>query len=167
VRLVNSLFTSKADWDDQLESWEKGWPAFLSILRIYLTHFAGQPTATVQAITTTTLDADSAWRTLSSALGLAGARPGDRRSTAGLEAPPLAGVVESAGERDLMLRLEQPHQGVAYVGGCAFGGQTMVSLGMMLYGSGGAQVAARDTPRWQAWLAERFPAAVADPVATS
>ena len=36
VRMVHSLFTSKDDWDDELESFESGWPGFFEVLRVYL-----------------------------------------------------------------------------------------------------------------------------------
>jgi uncharacterized protein YndB with AHSA1/START domain len=157
VRLVNSLFTSQADWDDQLESLEKGWPAFLNVLALYLTHFPGQPTASVQALGSSTKGEATAWAELAGALGLTGARVGERRSTAGLDAPPLAGVVERAGEVDVLLRLDQPHPGVAYLAGCTHGGQVLLALAMMLYGEGGTPIAARESARWQAWLSERFP----------
>src|SRR5215216_3228997 len=34
VRLVHSLFASSDEWDDQLESFEAGWPPFFQILRL-------------------------------------------------------------------------------------------------------------------------------------
>jgi hypothetical protein len=34
---VHSLFASTDEWDDQLESFESGWPWFFRILRLYLT----------------------------------------------------------------------------------------------------------------------------------
>ena len=45
VRMVHSLFTSSDEWDDQIEGFEKGWPAFFAVLRLYLTHFPGQRAA--------------------------------------------------------------------------------------------------------------------------
>ena len=36
VRMVHSLFTDKDDWDDELESFETGWPGFFEVLRLYL-----------------------------------------------------------------------------------------------------------------------------------
>jgi uncharacterized protein YndB with AHSA1/START domain len=36
VRMVHSLFTSSDDWDDQMEGFENGWPAFFEVLRTYL-----------------------------------------------------------------------------------------------------------------------------------
>src|SRR5688572_18555463 len=45
LRMVHSLFTSTDDWDDQLEGFEKGWPGFFEVLRVYLAHFAGNNAA--------------------------------------------------------------------------------------------------------------------------
>ncbi|WP_292074478.1 SRPBCC domain-containing protein [Mesorhizobium sp.] len=42
VRMVHSLFASTDDWDDQLEGFESGWPGFFEVLRVYLSHFAGE-----------------------------------------------------------------------------------------------------------------------------
>jgi uncharacterized protein YndB with AHSA1/START domain len=50
VRVVNSLFASTDDWDNQLEGTESGWPGLFRILRIYLTHFRGQRSALMQWI---------------------------------------------------------------------------------------------------------------------
>ena len=162
VRLVNSLFTSKADWDDQLESFEKGWPGFFEILRIYLTHFPGEICTPVQAVTITKLDEERAWAELLAGLGLTGAAPGERRSTAGSEAPRLAATVESVREgksKMIILRAEEPAAGVA-----AFGAGDCGPMGLMiwaalyLYGEPAAAVAADEGAKWQTWLSERFPA---------
>jgi uncharacterized protein YndB with AHSA1/START domain len=50
VRVVHSLFASGEDWDNQLESWESGWPDFFRLLRIYLTHFRGQSGRQIQVM---------------------------------------------------------------------------------------------------------------------
>src|SRR3989475_6994731 len=50
VRVVNSLFASMDDWDNQLEGTESGWPGFFRTLRIYLTHFRGQRSAIMQFV---------------------------------------------------------------------------------------------------------------------
>src|SRR5262245_22072231 len=39
VRVVHSLFADAGDWDNEMEGWEFGWPAFFRILRLYLEHF--------------------------------------------------------------------------------------------------------------------------------
>ena len=48
VRVVHSLFASTDDWDNQLDGTESGWPGFFRILRLYLTHFRGQRSASMQ-----------------------------------------------------------------------------------------------------------------------
>ena len=48
VRVVQSLFASTDDWDEQLTGAEKGWPGIFRVLRLYLTHFRGQHAATMQ-----------------------------------------------------------------------------------------------------------------------
>ena len=48
VRVVQSLFASTDDWDDQLIGTESGIPGAFRILRIYLTHFRGQRSAFMQ-----------------------------------------------------------------------------------------------------------------------
>lgn len=51
VRIVHSLLASTDDWDNQLEGAKSGWSGFLSILRIYLTHFRGKRSAIMQVMT--------------------------------------------------------------------------------------------------------------------
>jgi uncharacterized protein YndB with AHSA1/START domain len=165
VRVVHSLFADGDDWDDQLEGWEHGWPAFFRILRLYLQHFRGLPSAALQLMGLAAPPPDEAWAAFSGALGLAGARPGDRaRSAPG--APALAGVVERGGvegERELLLRLDEPAAGTAHLFALEMGGQVFLSLRLYLYGEAAAAAAAREEPSWQAWIGERFPAGHAVP----
>jgi uncharacterized protein YndB with AHSA1/START domain len=157
VRLVNSLFTSKTDWDDQLEGVEKGWPLFLEILRLYLTHFPAALCAPARVMSVTTMGEEHAWTTLLGALGLAGATPGQRHTTRGLDAPELAGVVESVREHALLLRIDEPGPGIVALGSSDCGPQGMlVWLSLHFYGDAAAPIAAREEPKWQAWLAARF-----------
>ena len=93
VRMVHSLFSSTDDWDDQMEGFESGWPGFFEVLRVYLTHFAGQRAACFMALTSIDGAPSDAWTTLTSALGLAGANVGERRSSPG-EPEMLAGTIE-------------------------------------------------------------------------
>ncbi|HET9766682.1 MAG TPA: SRPBCC domain-containing protein [Thermoanaerobaculia bacterium] len=162
VRLVNSLFTSKADWDDQLEGLEQGWPGFFEILRLYRTHFPGEVCAPVQALSISKLDGARVWAELLAGLNLAGAAAGDRRSTAGSGAPRLVATVESVREgknKMIILRTEEPAAGVA-----AFGTGDCGPMGLMiwaalyLYGESAATVADSEGAKWQEWLSERFPA---------
>ena len=92
VRVVHSLFSETDDWDNQLTGTESGWPSFFRILRLYLEHYAGQPSSQIQLLAMPA--ASGAWEKLAGALNLAGAAPGERRD-AGDGAPPLSGIVES------------------------------------------------------------------------
>jgi uncharacterized protein YndB with AHSA1/START domain len=116
VRVVHSLFADTDDWDGQLEGTESGWPGFFRILRIYLTHFRGQPCSTIRLMAVTPGTPPQAWETLVSSLGLAQAAAGQRCSAPrGL--PPFVGLVEGVSgtshERSMVLRLERPETGVA------------------------------------------------------
>jgi uncharacterized protein YndB with AHSA1/START domain len=163
IRMVHSLFTSSEEWDDQLESMESGWPPYFSILRLYLEHFPGQPSAGFRLLGDASASEEEAWENLTGALGLAGATKGERR-TASDGAPPLSGVVERAGRgknlHEILLRLDEPAPGAAFVGAFTWGGKVQVMVSLLLYGQGVEAVAAREEPAWQRWLEERFPVAV-------
>jgi uncharacterized protein YndB with AHSA1/START domain len=158
VRVVHSLFASTDDWDKQLEGTESGWPGFFRILRIYLTHFRGQRSAMMQWMAPVPGTVAEAWDTLTAALRLNGVNVG-QRWTAPAGVPALSGVVEHLSQTpyDTLLRLDKPGPGVAAVGAVNFGGQSMVTLSFYLYGDHAAATVARDTPRWESWIQERFP----------
>ena len=158
VRVVDSLFASTDDWDEQLTGTESGWPGFFRVLRIYLTHFAGQPSAFMQFKAPAAGTPADAWAALSSALGVNGADAG-RRWAAPEGVPALGGVVESVNQDPpgALLRLVQPAPGVAALFTMDLGGQVMAAFSFYLYGDRAAETVARETPRWQAWIEERFP----------
>ena len=166
VRVVHSLFASTDDWDNQLEGTETGWPVFFRILRLYLTHFRGQRCANVQVMAMAAGPDSQAWKSLTDALGLDGARAGERRSASG-GAPQLAGIVESASEKEhaygMILRVEKPAPGVLSLGAFPCGGPTMVSVCFFLFGDAGVAAAKSEEPLWQAWMSEHFPAAAGAP----
>ncbi len=159
VRIVHSLFASTDDWDNQLEGAASGWSGFLSILRIYLTHFRGQRSAVMQVTTPIASTEAEAWETLTAALGVKGVSVGQRWTTpAGVS--PLSGVVELVTENpyDALLRLDKPGPGIAALGAVTYpSGQSVVAMNLYLYGDQAAATVARETPLWQAWIQERFP----------
>src|ERR1700722_9580781 len=114
VRVVNSLFASTDDWDNQLIGTESGWPGFFRILRIYLTHFRGQRSAMMQWIAPAAGTEAEAWDTLTAALGLKGVSSG-QRWTAPAGVPALSGVVEPVAQSPYgaLLRLPKPGPGTA------------------------------------------------------
>src|SRR6516225_7571439 len=78
VRLVQSLFASTDDWDDQLEASNAAWVAFLRALRIYLTHFRGQRSTIMQFVVPVAGTEAQAWETLTTAVGVKGVSVGQR-----------------------------------------------------------------------------------------
>lgn len=157
MRMVHSLFASTDDWDDQLENFQSGWPAFFDVLRIYLAHFAGSNAASYMINRPATGDGLAAWIRLAEALDLAGANVGERRSTtSGPEQ--WSGVVEhvyqDANQRWMTLRLDLPSPGVAAVGTFEGPSSTSMIICRFFYGDDAAARAAETEPRWKEWVAE-------------
>jgi uncharacterized protein YndB with AHSA1/START domain len=166
VRVVHSWFTDKDDWDNQYEQAEHGWVAFFRILRLYLTHFRGQPCAAFQLMAAAPEPKAEAWAALTGPLGLAGAVVG-QRVTSSAGAPPLAGVVERAGQpewpEDLLVRLDEPAPGLANFFALPMGGQVYLPTRFFLYGDRAPAAVARAEPVWQAWMQSHFPPPAAPP----
>lgn len=158
VRIVQSLFASTDDWDNQLEGAEYGWPGFLRTLRIYLTHFRGQRSVAMKWMAPVAGTEAEAWEVLTAALGVKGVSIG-QRWTAPAGVPSLGGVVEhfTQSPYDALLRLDKPGPGVVSIGAFNCGGPSMVALGFYLYGDQAAATVAHETPLWEAWFQKRFP----------
>ena len=159
VRMVHSLFSTSDDWDDQMEGFEKGWPAFFEVLRLYLTHFPGQQAASFMAMATVEGGQLAAWKRLLQALDLTGADAGDTRVTAD-EPEALSGVVErivkDQQKRYLLMRLERPAPGVAMIGTFRAGPQVAASATIYFYGDDAKDRASVSAGRWRDWLTARF-----------
>lgn len=159
VRMVHSLFTDRDDWDDELESFEGGWPLFFAVLRLYLGHFAGLPAATGLAMVPFEGDAAAVWAGVCDALDLTGAGVGDHRSAPG-GAPPLSGEIElihqDRDNRYVMLRTDSP--GVAVIGTHLLPGAGVVNVSLYRYGADAADAAAADEYIWAEWLSNRVQA---------
>lgn len=157
VRIVQSLFASTDDWDNQLESAEHGWPGFLRTLLLYLKHFRGMNSATMKWMAPTSCSEAEAWDTLTTGLGVKGLSVGQGCSApAGV--PTFGGVVEyiTQDPYDALLRIDKPGPGIVALGtfNC---GQNMVAMNFYLYGDRAAETVARELPLWDAWFRERFP----------
>lgn len=161
VRVVHSLFASTDDWDDQLSGTESGWPAFFRILRLYLTHFAGEPCSTFQATGMAAVAASEGWESLAGSLGLLGAEVGQQRSApAGV--PAFRGTIDAIRAGDdpyALLILDEPARGAAMVTMCGAGNQALTSICFYLFGDRAAAAATREQPQWQAWVARQIAAA--------
>ncbi|HTV17012.1 MAG TPA: SRPBCC domain-containing protein, partial [Polyangiaceae bacterium] len=142
-------------WDDQVESFESGWPRFFAVLRAYLTYFPGQAAAVLRIAGPSAADQVTTWSRLTSALNLAGAGAGERRA-APEGAPGLAGVVERVQQdltsREILLKLEQPGPGIAVLGTFAFQGKTQASLSVYLYGERAQELAEKHRAPWTKWF---------------
>ena len=158
LRIVQSLFASTDDWDNQLEGAAHGWPGFLRTLRIYLTHFRGQRSMVMKWMAPAAGTEAEAWETLTAALGLKGMSVG-QRGTAPAGVPALSGVVEYVTQSpyDALLRVDKPGPGVAALGTFNCGGPIMIALNFYLYGDQAAGTVAHETPLWEAWFQKRFP----------
>lgn len=158
VRIVQSLFASTDDWDNQLDSAAHGWPGFLRALRLYLTHFRGQSSTSMKWMAPAAGTEAEAWESLTAALGLKGLSVG-QRWTAPAGVPAISGVVEYYTENpnDALLRIEKPGPGIGALGTFNCGGPTMVALNFYLYGEEAAGIVGRETPTWNAWFQKQFP----------
>ena len=153
VRIVQSLFASTDDWDDQLGCDEVVFAAFLRTLQIYLRHFRGLRSTVMKWMVPAPGTEAEAWERLTTALGLKDVSVGQTYS-APVGVPPLSGVVEYVNQSpyDILLRLDKPEPAVAAFGAVNCGGQIMVGLSVYLYGDQTAETAAHQTPLWDAWL---------------
>ena len=161
VRLVQSLFASTDDWDGQLIGTEAGIPGAFHVLELYLTYFRGRRSAFMQFMAPVMGTPVDAWAALTAALGLSGVDAGERwAAPAGV--PALGGVVEDVKQTPpgALLRLDQPGPGIAALFTMDLGGESvMAAFSFYLYGDQAEATVARETPRWEAWIRERFPMA--------
>jgi uncharacterized protein YndB with AHSA1/START domain len=159
VRVVHRWFTDSDAWDNQFEGHTYGWLAFFRVLRLYLAHFAGEHGAPVQVMGVAPEPKEEAWEAWTRPLGLHGAAVGQRVETPA-DAPPLAGVVEWAGQpmwpEDLLIRLDVPAPGIAHLVPHAMGGQVYLTMRLYLYGADAPAAAAQAEAAWQGWMNEHF-----------
>jgi uncharacterized protein YndB with AHSA1/START domain len=160
VRVVHSLFASTDDWDNQLDGLEQGWPAYFRILRMYLERFTGMPCSAMHFVGFSSDSEAAAWEKAGGDLGLLKVAEGQKWSAPD-RFPRMTGVVDSLGKgmhsNTLLLRLEAPAPGTAYIGAFFCAGMVMVCLSVYLYGDKAKATALRDQPTWQTWMDERFP----------
>jgi len=153
VRLVNGGFGS----DSEQRGMEAGWRLFLENLRLYLTHFRGQPCRSILVTGVAPGPREAAWRVYAEALGVpAEAERGADVAATGDGVPPLAGTVERASPGMLTLLAREPAPGVVLAAAEGEGDTVYLSLFAYLYGDGAAAADAAE-PAWQAWMQERFP----------
>ena len=164
VRVVHSLFASSDDWDGQLTGLEQGWPTYFRILRLYLERHKGLSCSAMHFVAFSSETESAAWEKAGGELALLGLSLGQRWS-APRGFPALGGVVDRLGHgmhsNTILLRVDDPAPGSAYLGAFSCGGMVMVCMSVYLYGEQAAAIAAEETPRWDAWFQRQFPAAAA------
>ena len=160
VRVVHSLFASTDDWDNQLDGQEQGWPAYFRILRRYLEAFKGMACSAMQLISFSSDSETKTWEKVGGELGLLKVAQGQKWSAPD-GFPRMTGVVDSLGQgmhsNTVLLRLDTPVPGSAYIGAIACGGMVQVYMATYLYGPNAKPAVERDEPTWQTWMGERFP----------
>ena len=168
VRVVSGFHRDGEAWEEMVEGAGEGWRGALTLLRAYLTHFAGRPAAGLDAtgnVGRPLGERPEVAADLLGALGLTGLKPGDPyRSPA--DAPRLVGIVEEgdpfgdeAEPLGVLVRSSEPAPGLVEISTFSMDGATVtVNVSAHLYGPDAAVVAEREQPGWQAWLAKHFPA---------
>jgi uncharacterized protein YndB with AHSA1/START domain len=163
VRMVHSLFASVDDWDDQLASFEKGWPVFFEILKLRLSRYAGEPFAAVRVTRSLDIPEADAWTALARDLGLLEASAGQRvESRPG--APAFAGGVRhiiADKHHEAFVDLDRPATGVALVQLYRWAETGSMSIALYLFGADAPAVAAQEQEGWQAWCDGLFGALAA------
>jgi uncharacterized protein YndB with AHSA1/START domain len=157
VRVENSIVADSDAWDAQLQATALGWPGFFRTLRLYLTHFRGQPAALLQCVAPVPGIEAEAWAALMSAMGMHGVRIGEAWS-APADAPRLAGTMEHITEDpyDALLLCAEPGPCIAAAGVFSVDGQSMAALNIYHYGEDAKDTVERTAPVWQAWMQERL-----------
>lgn len=155
VRVVNGFYRDGEGWEDLVEGAGEGWRMSLTVLRTYLTHFAGQRATHVDVLVEIGRPASDRARAsavLMHQLGLSGLVAGDPfRTPAGL--PDLAGTVEHISSGYVLLRAAEPYPAL-YAISCfpmAENAPLSVNLLARLYGTP-ADIAERARANWTSWL---------------
>ena len=159
VRVVSSL-AGDGGWEDLLEGATQGWRMALIVLRCYLTHFAGQPAASLDTIATVgrpLSDAAAVFAAVVRPLGVEGPATTGEPFHAHDGAPPLAGTVEHLTAGYALLRSTEPSPALFAVSAFPMDGATLsVNVCGRFYGPDGPASAAREQRRWDAWLPARL-----------
>jgi uncharacterized protein YndB with AHSA1/START domain len=149
VRLVNSGFGSGEPWDAQYDALHEGWKLFLLNLKLHLEHFRGQTATAMLPMAMWKGSSEEAWARLLKSLGIpTNVSVGDRVSTAESDAPLIAGRLFDVAPSRLVLLIDEPAPGTAFIVIERDG----VSVWSYLYGAEGARIAERDEPLWRTWL---------------
>ncbi|MCO1659376.1 SRPBCC family protein [Pseudonocardia humida] len=149
LRFVQSGFAGE-HWEDEYDSFDKGWSLFFENLRSYLEHFAGQPVHNVVSMVMAPGSQEQVWPVLHRGLGLDGhPAVGERVALTGPQE--LTGVVDVSTPEFLGVRSAHGLHRIGAEGDAGCG----VSAYHYFYGE--PVDTETLTKAWDAWLAELFP----------
>lgn len=158
LRLVDSCFVKEGDFAGEIPTDAAGWKWAFDFLVQHRIHFPNQPGSSIQAMWPVAGSFAEAWIAFQNAMGLPDPQPGRDVALAAPQGPILSGRVISFDGRALILKTDQPAPGLAWL---ATGGANETHTNMMvhlnLFGPDADEIAAREEPRWFAWLAQQFP----------
>jgi uncharacterized protein YndB with AHSA1/START domain len=157
VRVVQSGFGDGEAWEQAAAGFAEGWATALNDLRLYLTHFAGRPAASVAASAPLDVPREQAWEALLDALGMPEPVEGRRVQTSG-SAPPYGGVVERVRDGILTLILDTPGGGIGLVAAGGPEAEPSAFVRARLFGADAAAIAEREQQAWEEWLSRLQPA---------
>jgi len=156
LSVEHGLFVDSDEYDNHIEATEAGWPAFFRILQIYMGHHRGEPCALLELMGTAAEEAQ-AWDDVSSALGFANPKPGERFAAPAGRLK-FSGVVDTIpSDTEVILHIDEPTSGVAHLFVWPINNQILLSVRFYLYGEDATEVVSREDPRWRSWMEERFP----------
>lgn len=154
VRMVHSLFSTTDDWDDQMEGFESGWSGFIEVLRLYLSHHAGQTAASFQIGAEAQGEALATWQKLLRGIGQGSADVGQDWSVKAGEtfSGHVTRVRQDEKQRYVLMRIDGDAPGALLFGIYRSGETIRLSLCRFFYGPKAGETAATVEPQWQAWL---------------
>jgi hypothetical protein len=127
---------------------------------MYLERFKGMPCSAMHFVGFSSDSETKAWAKAGGELGLLKVAEGQKWSAPD-GFPRTTGVVDSLGRgshsNTLLLRLDTPAPGSAYIGAFTCVGMVMVCMSFYLYGDKAKAAVEGDEPTWQTWMGERFP----------
>lgn len=154
VRMVHSLFSATDDWDNQMEGFESGWPGFIEVLRLYLSHHAGENAASFQISANAHGEDLVVWRKLLDGLGHETADAGENWTVEAGETfyGEVTRVRQDAEQRYVLIHIAGDVPGVGLFGIYRMGETVRLSVCRFFYGPKAGETAAAAEPQWQAWL---------------
>ncbi len=155
VRLHNAGFTEK---DEQYAAMVEGWKLFMSNLQLHLKHFPNQNATAALPMVMWPVTAEVGWQILTEGLGIYELpKEGDQLTIATDPNTDVTGTVIATGPRKIVLLVEHPAPGTAFLTSEGSGGMAMVSIWMYLYGSNRTSLAKHYDACWRDWLAKVAP----------